>query len=239
MMSARREPSHQDWVKESKFGDWFLSTDTWVRRVLAIGIDELEALLSPRLDRYPTIVDIGFGHGHSLQMLDERFKPETIIGIDIDKQALEHAADKARNCTADVQLRRGDAAATDLPDASVDMVLCHQTLHHMPDHEAALREFYRILKPGAPLLLAESCRKFIHSLPVRLLFRHPNHVQKTDVEYVQLIRDCGFDVSDERIARPYYWWSRSDFGLLELLGKKVPADKENTQVNVVAFRPSE
>ena len=239
MMSASQEPPRQEWVKESSFGDWFLSTDTWVNRVLSIALDELEILLSPRRDRYPTIVDVGFGHGHSLPMLDERFSPDTIIGFDIDPKALEHAADRVKDCASDVQLRRGDAAAMDLPDASVDMVLCHQCLHHMVEHEAAVKEFYRVLKPGGVLLMAESCRKFIHSIPVRLLFRHPNHVQKTDAEYVQLVEDCGFDTHPDRISRPYYWWSRWDLGLLEKLGRKVPANKEETQVNIVAFRPSE
>jgi len=225
-------------VKETSFGDWFLSTDTWVHRVLAIALDEFETLLSPRLGRYPTIVDLGFGHGHSLPMLDQRFSPDTIIGLDIDPEALERAADKVNDCASDVQLRVGDATSMDLPDASVDMVLCHQTLHHIVDHEATVREIYRVLKPGGVLLMAESCRKFIHSLPVRVLFRHPDHVQKTDSEYVQLLNDCGFDTHPDRISRPYYWWSRSDFGLLEKLGMKVPTDKENTQVNVVAFRPN-
>lgn len=237
-MIASKRPSRRDWVKESSFGGWFLSTDTWVHRVLAIAMDELETLLSPRQDRYPTVVDVGFGHGHSLLMLDERFSPDTIIGLDIDPESLERAADKVTDCASDVQLRLGDATSIDLPDASVDMVLCHQTLHHVVDHEAAVREFYRVLKPGGVLLMAESCRKFIHSLPVWLLFRHPNHVQKSDSEYVQLLNDCGFDTHPDRISTPYYWWSRADFGLLEKLGKKVPADKEETQVNVVAFRPA-
>lgn len=238
MMNTSLKPPHQAWVKETSFGEWFLSTDTWVNRVLAIAIDELEALLSPRLDRYPTIVDVGFGHGHSLPMLDQRFGPHTIIGLDIDPESVERAADKVRDCASDVQLHVGNATSMDLPDASVDMVFCHQTLHHIVDQEAAVREFLRVLKPGGVLLMAESCRKFIHSLQVRFLFRHPNHVQKTNLEYVQLLNDCGFETHPERISSPYYWWSRRDFGLLERLGRKVPDDKEETQVNVVAFRPT-
>ena len=85
--------------------------------------------------------------------------------------------------------------------------------------------------------MAESCRKFIHSLPVKLLFRHPNDVQKTDIEYLQLLEDSGFVVHPQNISRPYLWWSRVDFGLLEFLGKKIPVNKEETFINVAAYCP--
>lgn len=62
-------------------------------------------------------------------------------------------------------------------------------------------------------------------------------VQKTDIEYLQLLQDSGFVTPPESISRPYLWWSRMDLGLLEKLGKKVPKDKEETLINVVAYRP--
>ena len=237
MMIEDRQMARRDWVKESTFGQWFLSTDTWVNRVLKIALDDLESLMTQRSDRYSTILEVGFGHGHSLPMLDQRFSPEKIIGLDIDPKAVELSADKIKACVSDVQIIVGDAASIDLPDASVDMVFCHQTLHHTTDQPGAVSEFFRVLKPGGTLLLAESCRKFIHSLPVKILFRHPMDVQKTDIEYLQLLEDSGFVTRPENISRPYLWWSRTDLGLLEKLGKKLPKDREETLVNVVAYRP--
>jgi ubiquinone/menaquinone biosynthesis C-methylase UbiE len=63
-------------------------------------------------------------------------------------------------------------------------VFCHQTFHHIVEQEAAMAEFFRVLKPGRVLLFAESTRRYIHSLPIRLLFRHPMEVQKTAEEYI-------------------------------------------------------
>ncbi|MBL9138803.1 MAG: class I SAM-dependent methyltransferase [Verrucomicrobiales bacterium] len=40
-----------------------------------------------------------------------------------------------------------------IPDASADVVLCHQTLEHLLEPAAALREFARIAKPGGRMLL--------------------------------------------------------------------------------------
>lgn len=224
-------------MKETRFGEWFLNTDTWVNRVLKLALDDLEQLLIPRLGDYSTILDVGVGHGHSLLMLDERFRPQKIIALDVNPEVREQVVDKADACDCEVQVVVNNATAMELPDQSVDMVLCHQTLHHIADQSGAVKEFYRVLKPGGVLLMAESCRKFIHSLPVKLLFRHPMDVQKTDTEYLQLLEDNGFVARPENISRPFTWWSRADLGLLELLGKKVSEEREETQLNVAAYRP--
>ena len=54
-------------------------------------------------------------------------------------------------------------------DASVDVVFCHQTFHHLTRQREALREFHRVLKPGGLLLFAESTRAYIESWIIRLL----------------------------------------------------------------------
>ena len=65
----------------------FLGTHTWVRSVLKIAINDLVKLIPHKKERYPVILDIGFGHGHSLWLLDEYFGPETIIGLEVDPKA--------------------------------------------------------------------------------------------------------------------------------------------------------
>ncbi len=50
-------------------------------------------------------------------------------------------------------VRHGDATALRFTDASLDAILCLDVLEHVPDFRAALREFARVLKPGASLLL--------------------------------------------------------------------------------------
>jgi hypothetical protein len=95
-----------------------------------------------------------------------------------------------------------------------------------------------VLKPGGLLLLAESTRAYIHSWIIRLLFRHPMHVQRTADEFVALVRNAGLQVDADRISTPYLWWSRSDLGAREWLGLGLPKDREETLVNLVARKPA-
>lgn len=227
------------WVKESLFGIWFLGTHTWVRSVLTRAINDLLKLIPHKKERYPIILDIGFGHGHSLWMLDERFKPDTIIGLDVDPKAKDRAKENINKCKCVVELKESDAASIDLPDASVDMVFCHQSFHHLINQDEAIIEFFRVLKPGGVLLFSESCRRYINSFSIRLLFRHPMDVQKTDIEYINMIAGAGFTVEPESISRPFLWWSQPDLGLLSFFGlkdKEIEGEREETMVNLVAYK---
>jgi len=228
------------WVKESIFGVWFLGTYTWVRSVLRRAINDLVRLMPNKKESYSTILDIGFGHGHSLWMLEEYFKPDIIIGLDVDPDAKNRSQENISKCKCVVELMQSDAAFIDLPDASVDMIFCHQSFHHLVNQDRAVVEFYRVLKPGGVFLFAESCRRYIHSFTIKLLFRHPMSVQKTDLEYIDLIMGAGFTVKPESISRPFLWWSLPDLGLLSYFGlkaKEIEGEREETMINLVAVKP--
>jgi len=233
-MLAHEADAH---VPETKFGTWFLRTQTWTRHVLEPAVVDLERLIPERRDAYPVIVDVGCGWGRSFKLLQARFKPERMIGIDIDPDMIEAAANEAAKQGLNVEMRRGSSSALSLPDRSVDMVFCHQTFHHLIDQNRALAEFHRVLKPGGLLLFAESTRKYIHSWIIRLLFRHPMDVQRSAEEYLSMIRSVGFSFAPQEVSYPYLWWSRSDLGLMERwFGITPPARREETLVNLVAVR---
>lgn len=228
-------------VPETRFGIWFLGSETWVKHVLEVAIADLSRFAGPELQpANGIVVDVGCGQGKSFRLLQQRFNPRRLIGLDADAETLEKARQQARRDGVEVELTLGSSAALDLPDDSVDLLFCHQTFHHLVEQEKAIAEFYRVLKPGGLLLFAESTRAYIHSWIIRLLFRHPMDVQKTADEYLALIRQSGFEVQPERISYPYLWWSRSDLGILNRLGiKKTPAPgmRDETLLNLVARKP--
>ncbi|PMW74993.1 SAM-dependent methyltransferase, partial [Pseudomonas sp. GW460-12-1-14-LB3] len=83
------------------------------------------------------------------------------------------SGEEAQRQNIDVELIGSDCATLKLPDASVDLLFCHQTFHHLVEQEQALAEFYRVLKPGGYLMFAESTEAYIDTWVIRWLFRHP------------------------------------------------------------------
>jgi ubiquinone/menaquinone biosynthesis C-methylase UbiE len=224
-------------VPESRFGIWFLKTETWAVHVLARALKDLERILPDRQASYPTIVDVGCGRGRSFRLLHDKFHPTRMIGIDVDAAMLEIAAQETTAEGLTVEFQQTTSSRMMLDDESVDMVFCHQTFHHLMDQEAALAEFRRVLKPGGLFLFAESTRKYIHSPMIRLLFRHPMDVQRSAEEYLAMIRAAGFRVDDRAVSLPYLWWSRNDLGVFERwFGIKPPRAREETLLNCVAVK---
>jgi ubiquinone/menaquinone biosynthesis C-methylase UbiE len=226
------------YVEETRFGKWFLRTETWRVHVLERAIADLVRLIPQRQASYGVVVDVGCGSGYSLPKLAQRFAPRELVGVDIDPQMLEAA--RAEAGRAGIQPRLVEASSTRMPlaDASVDLLFCHQTFHHLVEQEAALAEFLRVLKPGGVLLFAESTRRYIHSWIIRALFRHPMEVQRTAPEYLQMLRTAGFEVPQGSVSYPYLWWSREDLGILERwFGVQPKKEREETLLNVVAVKP--
>jgi len=229
------------YVEETRFGFWFLRSHTWQHHVLRVAINDLRGLFSEALPANPVILDAGCGQGKSFQYLQQTFAPARLIGLDADPHSLKLSGEEAQRRGLEVELIGSDCATLDVPSQSVDILFCHQTFHHLVQQDRALAEFYRVLKPGGYLLFAESTEAYIDTWVIRWLFRHPMHVQKSAAQYLEMIRDQGFEFTPRNVSYPYLWWSRSkDFGLLERLRLKNPppvGQREETLVNVVARKP--
>lgn len=234
---SRDEPS--DYVEETRFGAWFLGTDMWLHFVIKVAVLDLTRLMGARKRAYPVVVDVGCGRGQALRLLKMFFRASRLVGVDMDAHGLDVARRRVARHRLEVELLENACTKIDLPDASVDLVFCHQTLHHLVHQEKALDELYRILKPGGVLLLSESTREYIHSWVIKLLFAHPMDVQKTSDEYLALLRRHGFEFDDDNVSYPYLWWSRWDFGILEALGipPRKQGERVETLVNVAARKP--
>lgn len=230
------------YVEETRFGFWFLQSHVWQHHVLRVAINDLQRLLDPPLPTALVLLDVGCGQGRSFELLRDAFAPARMIGLDADPHSLDCSRREVERLGMPVELLAGDCAAIPLPDASVDVVFCHQTFHHVVEQESALREFWRVLKPDGRLLFAESTKAYIDTWVIRWLFRHPMQVQKSAEEYLRMLRDQGFEFSEQQVSYPYLWWSRAkDFGLLERTGLRKPkpfGQREETLVNAVVRKPA-
>ena len=225
-------------IPETRFGNWFQSTGVWGRYVLTAAFEELDRLLARPGERFGCVLDVGSGHGLALPLLAERFHPDVLICVDTDPAMIERARLASLSSPCRIDLRVADARQLDLDDGSVDLALCHQTLHHLRRQEQALSELHRVLRPSGVLLLAESCRPFIARPWVRLLFRHPMDVQRSADEFLALLRAAGFDFGPKDIATPDPWWSRAPSVWPPIRRRPLLSHRPHSQLCVVATRPA-
>src|SRR2546427_5640348 len=74
-----------------------------------------------------------------------------VVGIDFSPAMLE----QARRREPKVEFRLGDVTRLNEPDASVDAVTIGFGLRNLVDRDAALREMFRVLRPGGRLVILE------------------------------------------------------------------------------------
>jgi ubiquinone/menaquinone biosynthesis C-methylase UbiE len=106
-----------------------------------------------------TGVDVGCGLAHLACELAADISPGgKIIALDSSEHMVGEAAARvaAAGLVDRVDVRLGDAAALDLPTASVDFVAAAQVYSYVPDVVRAIREAARVLRPGGRLAVLET-----------------------------------------------------------------------------------
>jgi SAM-dependent methyltransferase len=100
------------------------------------------------------VADLGCGDGH-LTIEASRWA-RRVYAVDRSAAVLRRARALARkHGAANIVWKRGEIERLPLLDASVDVVLLSQALHHAADPAAALAEAARVLRPGGRALLLD------------------------------------------------------------------------------------
>ena len=115
------------------------------------------AYLIPEIETGHTVLDVGCGPGTITIDLAGRVSPGSVVGIDASPDVIAQASATAIDRgIANVRFDTGDAYALDFADDSFDIVHSHQTLQHLADPSAALREMYRVTKPGGVVAVRDA-----------------------------------------------------------------------------------
>ncbi len=110
--------------------------------------------LALRLAPAITIADLGAGEGLISQLLAR--SAERVWCIDNSPRMVEVGTELAeKNGLANLAYKLGDIEAVPLPDASVDLAILSQALHHANHPQKAVSETYRILRPGGRVLILD------------------------------------------------------------------------------------
>lgn len=91
-----------------------------------------------------------------------------ILGIDINPDMLRRAERRRRTYPGELAFVRADVERLAFHDASFDTVVSSCTMCSVPRPVEALRELYRVLRPGGRLLLFEHVRSRSWSLGLAL-----------------------------------------------------------------------
>jgi ubiquinone/menaquinone biosynthesis C-methylase UbiE len=99
------------------------------------------------------VIDLGCGEGKFTRGLCALF-PE-VTGLDVKEGKIAYANDKAREEGVNAKFVAGSAQAIPFGEGHFDAVIFSNSLHHMPDPAAALKEALRTLRAGGLLYVME------------------------------------------------------------------------------------
>ncbi len=135
-----------------------------LNRLISWGADDRwrrEAITDAGIEAGDTVLDLGTGTGDLYIPAFRAAQPAgQVIGLDISANMLGVAAGRIREAFPGIepQLHVRPAEATELSDASVDVVLMGWVLRNVGDRPATYREILRILKPGGRFVCVETSR---------------------------------------------------------------------------------
>jgi ubiquinone/menaquinone biosynthesis C-methylase UbiE len=117
-------------------------------------IGKLRKALGKPIGSFDRALEIGAGTGYfTLNLLQSGIVAEA-VATDISQGMLDALQGSADKLGLKVQTVCTEAERLPFPDDSFDLVFGHAILHHLPDLDAAFREFRRVLRPGGVVAFA-------------------------------------------------------------------------------------
>ncbi|MGI9042513.1 MAG: class I SAM-dependent methyltransferase [Gemmatimonadaceae bacterium] len=100
-----------------------------------------------RLESGQSVLDVACGTGIIARLAAERVAPTgSVAGLDVNAGMLSVA--RALSSAIPIRWYETAAESAPLPDKFYDVIFCGLGLQFMTDRSAAVREMYRVLKPG-------------------------------------------------------------------------------------------
>jgi SAM-dependent methyltransferase len=127
------------------------------------------------------VLDVACGAGFGLEMLVAA--GACPLGVDLQAAALA----EARQAAPRARLVRADATRLPLPNHAIDLAVSFETIEHVPDAAALVRELRRVVRPEGRLVLSTPNRAF----RAQTNGMNPFHVREfTGAELRELLLTC-------------------------------------------------
>ena len=113
----------------------------------------------------PTICDCGIGTAAFSLAFAGTISPQAhIVGVDLSFEMLHRAEQQLTQAQIHHHLCQSDVRTLPFADDFFDAVISAHMLEHLSNPLEGLREMYRVLRPGAPLMLVVTRRGLFGSL---------------------------------------------------------------------------
>ena len=100
------------------------------------------------------VADLGSGEGLLSELLARKCR--RVISVDNSEEIVKFGQAKAeRNGLTNLEFRLGDLQHPPIDDASVDLAILSQALHHAEEPARAIESAFRIIKPGGQLMILD------------------------------------------------------------------------------------
>jgi len=154
-----------------------------------------------RIEKGQRILDLGCGTA-TLTILIKKTQPHAeVIGLDADHEILKIAKTKVAETGLDIMLDYGTATKLPYSDRSFDRVYASMVFHHLTpkDKTWALREVFRVLKPGGELHVAELGKPHnpLMVVPSQVIGRLEEASDLVKGKLPLMLRDAGFEQVEE------------------------------------------
>lgn len=132
----------------------------FMNRFLSCGIDTIwrkKAISKLKNDDPKVILDVACGTGDMAILACKMLNPSRITGIDLSGEMLRVGRQKIvkEQLTSKIELLEGDSEAIKFSNNTFDAVTVAFGVRNFENLETGLREIYRVLKPGAQLVVLE------------------------------------------------------------------------------------
>jgi len=135
----------------------------------------------------PVILEVGCSSGFLLREMREQIPQAMLIGSDFISGPLE----ALHESLPDLPLLQFDLVQCPLADTSIDAVVALNVLEHIEDHEGALRQMFRILRPGGIAVIEVPAGPRLFDVYDKLLM----HWRRYRLgELRALAQQCGFEI---------------------------------------------
>ncbi len=143
-----------------------------------------------RLEPTDRVLEVGFGHGRTIQALVSHVPEGRVSGIDHSPDMLRLATSVNRDAIAHglVELRQGNSDQLPYADHEFHKVLTVHTVYFWPNPAAHFREFRRVLRAGGRFVLGFKSKDHTASSE----FPATVYTFRSVEEIHQMLREAGF-----------------------------------------------